>query len=109
MTPQSPSPKPNLKSGRSTIDWSALTDSDMVDTIYMSVVLKMTSWFDATYFEQPQGKRVLGLIKDGIEDAVLGIPPAEITPGQVYALAVILLLTPAMTAARYGLPWSSGN
>jgi hypothetical protein len=81
-----------------------MSSDEIINAMYYSVALRISDYFDQTSFEQPQGRRVLVQIKEGITDCVEQRKPKP-NPLQIIALAFVLMLTPTQTAAIYGVPW----
>lgn len=85
----------------------SLSEDEIIDKIYNSVAISVSRYFDESNFAQPQGRRILVLTKEGIENAVrgknIGLPlDPPPTLRQIYALAILLLLSPAQAASMTG-------
>jgi hypothetical protein len=86
----------------------SMSEDEIIDKIYNSVAISVSRYFDESSFSQPQGRRILVLTKEGIENAVRGKknnaipldPPPSLR--QIYALAILLLLSPAQAASMTG-------
>lgn len=76
-----------------------MSANEIIDVIYRSCAVEVSTYFDETHFGQPQGIRIMNLVKQGIADAVNG----QKKPIELWMLPALILLLGLSPVGAAGL------